>query len=135
MIFGGRKVRKLKLIYVPSMSISTMLGVIEIYMIIFLIFLVVMFSLPWIVLLELTRKWKHYFSLWLLITLMALAGDALIYYGIQETNKPRPGKHEISGPTAPVPPFSKMALLLIVISSVPTTIYVFTRGLPNDRHN
>jgi hypothetical protein len=117
------------------MMFLPIIGVIEIHAIIIFGLFACLCSLPWIVLLELTRKWKRYFSLWLLVTLMALAGDAIIYFQILEMNKPKPGKHEISGPTAPFPPYSKIALLLIVISSVPTTIYVFSRGLPKDRHN
>ena len=84
-------------------------------------------SLPLILLLHFTRRWRYYRVLWLtLIIADAVAG---IFFFLSLT-APRP---QVSGPTAPFGDAPIVALwLLAFLATLPLLVYAFVWGRPKD---
>jgi len=83
-------------------------------------------SAPFVMLLEFTRRWKHYIFVWLPVIAAAIT-SGIHFWSVMSLR----GGHEVSGPTAPFGDAPRQTLFLIGFSaSLVTLIYAFTRGFP-----
>ncbi len=87
-------------------------------------------TLPWILLLLLTRRWRCYPLLWLLVTAFAVFGDMILFlkfFGNED-------RSSAGGPVAPFGTPIQYVVILSAFAAVPTTLFVFTCGLPRKRN-
>jgi hypothetical protein len=92
----------------------------------FMVFVGSVCSLPWVLLLGLTRNRRWYRTLWMFITVCTLCGDMMFLIGLFTA-----GHGGVGGPVAPFGAPLQYVLLFVIMSSPPTTIYAFTLGHPD----